>query len=132
MFTFALLTDFLKLNMKKSVFFIVILTFFMNSCYVYHPIEAKNNEKIPPIQEQLKPNQIYKIDVDNKTYKIKVVKWEKDSLVADVKIGKDIKKSFSAKQITNVKEYKFSDTRSNILTVLSYIALGVGIAVLVR
>lgn len=104
----------------------------MNSCYVYHPIEAKNNEKIPPIQEQLKPNQIYKIDVDNKTYKIKVVKWEKDSLVADVKIGKDIKKSFSAKQITNVKEYKFSDTRSNILTVLSYIALGVGIAVLVR
>lgn len=118
--------------MKKSIFLLLILTFFLESCYVYRSAEAKKDGQAPSVQEQIKPNQIYKIDVANKTYRIKAVKWEKDSLVAQINMKKDIKKNFSVNQISNIKERKFSNSRSDIFTVLSYIAIGTGVIFLVN
>lgn len=118
--------------MKKSVLFLLIITFFLNSCYVYRSAELKKGEQLPPVQEQIKPDQIYKIDVENKTYRIKAVKWENDSLVAYTNIKKEVKKNFSSKQITNVKERKFSETRSNTLTVIAYASIGLGILFLLK
>lgn len=95
-------------------------------------MEAQKGQALPPIGQQIKPNLIYKIDVDQKTYRIKAIKWEKDSLVAQIKRRKDVKKSFNATQITNVRERRFSETRSNFFTVLSYTAIGTGIFFLVK
>lgn len=118
--------------MKKSVLFFLILTSFLNSCYVYRTVEVKKGEQLPPIQEQIKPEQIYIIDVENKTYKVKAIKWENDSLVAYTNIKKEVKKNFSSHQITNVRERKFSDTRSNTLTVIAYASIGLGIFFLLK
>lgn len=118
--------------MKKITFLFLALTLLLQSCYAYQSIKAPKDGKQLTIQEQIKPEQIYKIEVENKTYKIKAIKWEQDSLVAQTSLKKDIKKNFSAKQITNVKERRFSDTRSNILTVISYIAVGTGIVFLIN
>lgn len=118
--------------MKKSILIFLILTSFLNSCYVYRSVEAKKGEQLPPIQQQIKPEQIYKIDVDNKTYKIKAVKWDGDSLVAYTNIKKEVKKNFSSNQITNVREQKFSETRSNTLTVIAYAGIGLGIFFLLK
>lgn len=118
--------------MKISVCLLILCTFILNSCYVYRPEEIKKGEKPLTIQEQLKPNNIYKIDVNNKTYLVKALKWDKDSLSAQINLKKDIRKNFAANQITNVREHKFSDSRSNFLTVISYIAVGVGVYLLVK
>lgn len=122
----------MNLDMKKSIFLLLILTCLLESCYVYHSADVKKDGQKPSVQEQIKPEQIYKIETDNKIYKIKAVKWENDSLVAQINEKKDIKKKFSVNQITNVKERKFSNSRSDILTVLSYIAIGTGIVFLVN
>ncbi len=113
--------------MKKLTFLFLALTILLQSCYTYSSLKTPKDQKQLTIQEQ-----IYKIEVDNKTYTIKAIQWEQDSLVAQISLKKDIKKKFSTKQITNVRERKFSDTRSNILTVISYIAAGTGIVFLIN
>ena len=118
--------------MKKLTFLFLALTILLQSCYTYSSFKTPKDQKQLTIQEQIKPEQIYKIEVDNKTYTIKAIQWEQDSLVAQTSLKKDIKKKFSTKQITNVRERKFSDTRSNILTVISYIAAGTGIVFLIN
>ena len=42
---------------------------------------------------------IYKIDVDQKTYVVKVVGWKKDSLVAQTNFKKEIKQNFAESKI---------------------------------
>ena len=118
--------------MKKLSFLFLALTILLQSCYTYSSLKTPKDQKQLTIQEQIKPEQIYKIEVDNKTYTIKAIQWEQDSLVAQTSLKKDIKKKFSTKHITNVRERKFSDTRSNILTVISYIAAGTGIVFLIN
>lgn len=113
--------------MKISIFLLLLFTFLLNSCYVYKSEETKKDKKQPSIQDQIKPNGIYQIDVADKTYKIKALKWNKDSLSAQINLKKDVKKNFAANQITNIRERKFSESRSNFLTVISYAAVGVGV-----
>lgn len=118
--------------MKRYILLLLTATFLLNSCYAYRAIEAKKGETLPPIQQQLTPNQIFKIDVDQKTYKIIPVKWEGDSLVAKTSLRKDATKKFATKQITNVRKRQFSETNSNTLTAICYITLGAGIYLLLK
>ncbi|KMQ64630.1 hypothetical protein ACM46_10290 [Chryseobacterium angstadtii] len=86
------------------------------------------------IQEKLTPNKNVKIDVDGKSYKIIVDKWESDSLVAHaVHNPKKILK-FHKNQINGEKiaEKRFSQPIADILTVTAYAAIGVGIYLLLR
>ncbi|SHK14960.1 hypothetical protein [Epilithonimonas mollis] len=93
--------------------------------------------KIPQatnITEQLEPNKFYKIDVADRSYKIQVDKWESDSLVAHVihKPKKILK--FHRNQInqSTIAERRFSQPVADILTVVAYTGIGVGIWALVR
>ena len=106
--------------MKKThFFFFLALTILLQSCYTYSSFKTPKDQKQLTIQEQIKPEQIYKIEVDNKTYTIKG--HTMGTRFSSSKILRKTSKKFSTKQITNVRERKFSDTRSNILTVISYI-----------
>lgn len=118
--------------MKNPLLLLLISTLFLTSCYVYKPVEAKKGETLPPIREQLQPDKIYKIDVNQKSYVVKVISWEKDSLVTQTNLKKDVKKNFAENQIKNVRSREFSDTRSNLLTVLTYAAIAAGVIFLVK
>ncbi|KFF03069.1 hypothetical protein [Chryseobacterium luteum] len=86
------------------------------------------------VQETLAPNKKFKINVDDKSYKIIVDKWESDSLVAHpVNNPKKILK-FHKNQINSEKiaEKRFSQPIADILTVTAYAAIGVGIYLLLR
>lgn len=121
-----------NLLMKNSFLLLLISTLFLTSCYVYKPVEAKKGEKLPSVKEQLQPEKIYKIDVDQKTYVVKIISWEKDSLVAQTNLRKDVKKNFAENQIKNVRTREFSDARSNVFTVLTYAAIAAGVIFLVK
>lgn len=85
-------------------------------------------------QERLVPNKNFKIDVDGKSYKIIVDRWEGDSLVAHpVRNAKKTLK-FHKNQINaeRIAEKRFSQPWADILTVTAYTAIGVGIYLLVR
>lgn len=86
------------------------------------------------IQDRLAPNKNFKIDVDGKTYKIIVDKWESDSLVAHpVHNPKKILK-FHKNQINGEKiaEKRFSQPIADIITVVAYAGIGVLIYSLIR
>lgn len=86
------------------------------------------------IQEKLATGKNFKIDVEGKSYKIIVDRWESDSLVAHpVHNPKKILK-FHKNQINSEKiaEKRFSQPIADILTVTAYAAIGVGIYLLVR
>lgn len=90
----------------------------------------------PPIniQEKLSPNKNVRIDVDGKTYKVIVDRWESDSLVAHaVRNPKKIMK-FHKNQINSerIAEKRFSQPIADIITVAAYAGIGVGIWALVR
>ncbi|MDR6403356.1 MULTISPECIES: hypothetical protein [Chryseobacterium] len=81
------------------------------------------------IQEKLAPNKNVRIDVDGKTYKIIVDRWESDSLVAHpVHNPKKILK-FHKNQINGerIAEKRFSQPIADIITVVAYTGIGVGI-----
>lgn len=118
--------------MKNSFLLLLISTLFLTSCYVYKPVEAKKGETLPPIREQLQPDKIYKIDVNQKSYVVKVISWDKDSLVAQTNLKKDVKKNFADNQIKNLRTREFSDARSNVFTVLTYAAIAAGVIFLVK
>lgn len=68
------------LHNEKS-FYLLICILFFNSCYVYKPIEGKEETtNVFSVKQQMQPGRIYKIDVDQKTYVVKVVGWEKKIL----------------------------------------------------
>ncbi|TZF99208.1 hypothetical protein FW781_04590 (plasmid) [Chryseobacterium panacisoli] len=86
------------------------------------------------IQEKLAPNKNVKIDVDGKSYKIIVDRWESDSLVAHpVHNPKKILK-FHKNQINSEKiaEKRFSQPIADIITVTVYAGIGVLIWALVH
>jgi hypothetical protein len=96
------------------------------------PAESLNPQQMPApvnIQEKLAPNKNVKINVDGKSYKIIVDKWESDSLVAHpVHNPKKILK-FHKNQINSEKiaEKRFSQPIADIITVTAYAAIGAGI-----
>lgn len=97
--------------------------------------QSLNPQQTPVnIQEKLTPNKNVRIDVDGKTYKIIVDKWENDSLVAHaVHNPKKILK-FHKNQINGEKiaEKRFSQPIADIITVAAYAGIGVLIYSLVK
>lgn len=86
------------------------------------------------IQEKLASGKNVKIDVEGRSYKIIVDKWESDTLVAHPvhnpkKILKFHKNQINAEKIA---EKRFSQPIADIITVTAYAAIGVGIYLLVR
>ena len=79
-------------------------------------------------------NGYVEIDVDGKTYKVIVDRWERDSLIVHpVHSPKKILK-FHKNQINpeRIAEKRFSQPIADILTVLAYASIGVGIYLLVK
>lgn len=86
------------------------------------------------IQDKLAPNKNVKIDVDGRSYKIIVDRWESDSLVAHPvgspkKILKFHKNQINAEKIA---EKRFSQPIADIITVTAYAGIGALIWYLVR
>lgn len=96
-----------------------------------------NSQQAPApinIQEKLVPNKNFKINVDGKSYKIIVDRWESDSLVAHaVSNPKKILK-FHKNQIDGEKiaEKRFSKPIADIITIAVYAGIGVGIWALLQ
>jgi hypothetical protein len=86
------------------------------------------------IQEKLAPNKNVKIDVDGRSYKVIVDRWESDSLVVHpVHNPKKILK-FHKNQINadKIAEKRFSKPIADIITVTVYAGIGVLIYSLLR
>ncbi|MFY1045095.1 hypothetical protein [Chryseobacterium sp. GP-SGM7] len=86
------------------------------------------------VKEKLAPNKNFRIDVDGKSYKIIVDRWESDSLVAhSVNNPKRIMK-FHKNQINSEKiaEKQFSKPIADIITIAAYAGIGVGIWALLK
>ncbi|MBB6370512.1 hypothetical protein [Chryseobacterium shigense] len=86
------------------------------------------------IQEKLASGKNVKIDVDGRSYKVIVDKWESDSLVVHPvhnpkKILKFHKNQINAERIA---EKRFSQPIADIITVVAYASIGVGIYLLLR
>ncbi|MCU7616265.1 hypothetical protein NZ698_03580 [Chryseobacterium sp. PBS4-4] len=95
-----------------------------------------NEKEVLPIniQNELQPTKNYKIKVDGRSYKIIADKWEGDTLVAHrvnkpEAILKLHKNQINAEAIT---ERRFSKPLSDIITILVYGGIGVGIYMLLR
>lgn len=86
------------------------------------------------VQEKLAAGKNVRIEVDNKSYKVIVDRWEGDSLVAHP--VRNAKKSlkFHKNQINSerIAEKRFSQPIADILTVTAYAAIGAGIYLLVK
>jgi len=142
--------------MRKNLY-LIIISFSLVSCYTYQvkkqadtPIDNKkgsnesaaksqnqNSQQTPvpiDIQGKLTPNKNVRIDVDGRTYKVIVDKWESDSLVAHpVHNPKKILK-FHKNQINGerIGEKRFSQPIADIITVAAYVGIGVLIWSLVK
>ncbi len=86
------------------------------------------------VQEKLAPGKNVKIEVDGKSYKVIVDRWENDSLVSHPVRNAKTSLKFHKNQINSEKiaEKRFSQPIADILTVTAYTAIGVGIYLLVR
>ncbi|WP_347216206.1 hypothetical protein [Chryseobacterium sp.] len=96
------------------------------------------NQNLQPapmnIQEKLAPNKNVKIDVDGRSYKIIVDRWESDSLVAHP-VGNTKKTlKFHKNQINaeKIAEKRFSQPIADIITVVAYAGIAAGIFFLLR
>ncbi len=146
--------------MQKNLYLILIL-FFLSSCYTYQvkkqPDPAADNKQdakkntasvnIPPqnsnvqqaptpinVREKLAAGKNFKIDVDGKSYKIIVDRWENDSLVAHPVHHPEKILKFHKNQINSerIAEKRFSQPIADIITITAYAAIGVGIWSLLR
>lgn len=86
------------------------------------------------IQEKLAANKNVRIDVDGKTYKIIVDRWESDSLVAHPVHNPKKTLKFHKNQINGerIAEKRFSQPIADIITVTAYVGIGVLIYSLIR
>lgn len=86
------------------------------------------------IQEKLAPNKNVKIDVDGKSYKIIVDRWESDSLVAHPANNPKKILKFHKNQINGDKiaEKRFSKPIADIITVTAYAGIAAAIWYLLR
>ncbi|MDO5654514.1 MAG: hypothetical protein Q4G27_00070 [Flavobacteriaceae bacterium] len=110
----------------KFIFTLFILIYF-TSCYVYKPLELKEDEPLPALNEQLIKDKYYEITSGGKKYKIKAVQWDGDSLVAHVNMKEKNLIKFHKNDISQVEHRSFSRGRSDALTVGVY----AGIAALI-
>lgn len=117
--------------MKYSLIIISIL-FCLSGCYVYKPLELGENEKPQTTKEQLKKGKYYKIISQDKTYKVQVAKWEKDSVVTYLNFKEKNTKKFHQKDISEVQHRSFARGRSDVLTLGAYGILGLGIYFLLQ
>lgn len=147
----------------QKYLYLIIISFSLTSCYTYQvkkqPDTATDNKQgqkkapdlanntstqlqnvaaQPPapvnIQEKLAPNKNVKIDVDGKSYKIIVDRWESDSLVAHAVYNPKKVLKFHKNQINSEKiaEKRFSQPIADIITVTVYAGIGVLIWALVH
>ncbi|AZB27008.1 hypothetical protein KB553_06720 [Chryseobacterium rhizoplanae] len=86
------------------------------------------------IQEKLSPNKNVKIEVDGKSYKVIVDRWEGDSLVAHPAHSAKKTLKFHKNQINGDKiaEKRFSEPIANIITVSVYAGIAAVIWYLLR
>lgn len=86
------------------------------------------------IQEKLASNKNVKIDVDGKSYKIIVDRWEGDSLVAHPVHNAKKTLKFHKNQINGEKiaEKRFSEPIANVITVTVYAGIAAAILYLLR
>jgi len=86
------------------------------------------------IQQKLAPNKNVKIDVNGKSYKVIVDRWESDSLVAHPVHSPQKTLKFHKNQINadKIAEKRFSQPIADIITVAAYTGIGVAIWYLVR
>lgn len=94
--------------------------------------KSLNSQQTPipiNVQEKLAPNKNFKIDVDGKSYKIIVDRWESDSLVAHSVSNPKVIFKFHKNQINSEKiaEKQFSKPIADIITIAAYAGIGVGI-----
>ncbi|MCW1961482.1 hypothetical protein [Chryseobacterium viscerum] len=147
----------------QKYLYLILISFSLTSCYTYQvkkqPDPAANNKQDPKktaesvgkastqlqnataqppvqvsIQEKLAPNKNVKIDVDGKSYKIIVDRWESDSLVAHAVYNPKKILKFHKNQINSEKiaEKRFSQPIADIITVTVYAGIGVLIWALVH
>ena len=147
----------------QKYLYLIIISFSLTSCYTYQvkkqPDTATDNKQGPKktadlanntstqlqnvtaqppapvnIQEKLAPNKNVKIDVDGKSYKIIVERWESDSLVAHAVYNPKKVLKFHKNQINSEKiaEKRFSQPIADIITVTVYAGIGVLIWALVH
>jgi len=147
----------------QKYLYLIIISFSLTSCYTYQvkkqPDTATDNKQGPKktadlanntstqlqnvtaqppapvnIQEKLAPNKNVKIDVDGKSYKIIVDRWESDSLVAHAVYNPKKVLKFHKNQINSEKiaEKRFSQPIADIITVTVYAGIGVLIWALVH
>lgn len=147
----------------QKYLYLIIISFSLTSCYTYQvkkqPATSTDNKQgqkktpdlanntstqlqnvaaQPPapvnIQEKLAPNKNVKIDVDGKSYKIIVDRWESDSLVAHAVYNPKKVLKFHKNQINSEKiaEKRFSQPIADIITVTVYAGIGVLIWALVH
>lgn len=86
------------------------------------------------VQEKLTPNKNVKIEVDGKSYKVIVDKWESDSLVVHPVHNPKKTLKFHKNQINaeKIKEKRFSQPIADIITVVAYAGIGALIYTLIR
>lgn len=86
------------------------------------------------VQEKLAPNKNVKIDVDGRSYKVIVDRWESDSLVAHPVGNAKKTLKFHKNQINaeKIAEKRFSQPIADILTVTAYAGIAAGIFFLLR
>lgn len=102
---------------------------------IQNPTPQQTPTPIPVnIQEKLTPNKNVKIDVDGRSYKVIVDRWESDSLVVHpVHSPKKVLK-FHKNQINadKIAEKRFSKPIADIITVIAYAGIAAGIYFIVR
>lgn len=100
------------------------------------PLQTVNEKNVVPIniQNELQPTKNYRIKADGKTYKLIVDKWEGDSLVAHSvnKPNEIIKLHKNNIKAEDIAEKRFSKPIADIITILAYTGIGVGIWMLLR
>lgn len=86
------------------------------------------------VHEKLTPNKNVKIDVDGKSYKVIVERWEKDSLVAHAVHNPKRILKFHKNQINGEKiaEKRFSQPIADIITIVAYAGIGIAVWSLLR
>ncbi|MDN3692385.1 hypothetical protein QWZ06_08950 [Chryseobacterium tructae] len=100
-------------------------------------LQSLNSQEAPApinIQEKLAPSKNVKIDVDGRSYKVIVDRWESDSLVVHPVNSPKKTLKFHKNQINSEKiaEKRFSEPLSNLLTFTIYAGIAAGILYLVR
>lgn len=97
--------------------------------------KENNANPIPStIEEKLEANKYFKIEVGGRPYKIQVDKWENDTLVAHVIHHPKRQLKFHKNQINQqtIAERRFSQPTADIITVVAYAGIGLGIWALVK